>query len=125
MNDLTNILLGLGVFGVLLFVCGVIVVGYFANAVKSIKSALLGEGAEKRDIGPQPFEVKKAPAFTQHHDFERLEAEFKDLRAERKRDVGDLHTRIDKLDREMGAMVATVNLNTDHLVRIEGKLDSR
>ncbi len=100
----------------------IIFAGTIAAALKNIRG-LFEQQQAAQQIGPQPFEVKAAAQFTHHADFQRLESDFKALRDERKRDVGELHNRIDKLDREMGGVQATLNLNTDHLVRIEEKLD--
>lgn len=103
----------------------VIAMGWLAGALKNIKSLFERQVVAAQQIGPQPFEVKAAASFAAHTDFLRLEVEFKELRSERKKDVSSLHDRIDRLDREMGGVAATLSLQTAHLDRIEDKIDQK
>ena len=53
----------------------------------------------------------------------RLEREFGSLRHERRAEVGELQQKINKVDREVGELRASIELNNQQLTRIDAKLD--
>jgi hypothetical protein len=53
----------------------------------------------------------------------RLEHEVGGLRLERRADVGELQLKINKVDREVGELRASIELNNQQLTRIDAKLD--
>lgn len=89
---------------------------------------------EAREIQPQPLSVAKfdPPAAeslcrSRHKELSneilRLEHELGIVRAERRADVGELQQKINKVDREVGELRASIDLNNQHLMRIDAKLD--
>ena len=87
-----------------------------------------------REIQPQPLAIT-------HHDqpvteslcqsrrkevaneILRLDHELATLRHERRADVGDLQQKINKVDREVGELRASMELSNQQLMRIDAKLD--
>lgn len=53
----------------------------------------------------------------------RMEKQLSDIRAERKADIGELHTKVNKVDRELGEVNSALKLTTAQLVRMDQKLD--
>ncbi len=53
----------------------------------------------------------------------RLDHEINGLRNERRADVGELQQKINKVDREVGELRASIELNNQQLARIDAKLD--
>jgi TolA-binding protein len=53
----------------------------------------------------------------------RLEHEVSGLRRERRTDVAELQQKINKVDREVGELRASIELNNQQLTRIDAKLD--
>jgi hypothetical protein len=53
----------------------------------------------------------------------RLEHEVAGLRVERRAEVGELQLKINKVDREVGELRASIELNNQQLTRIDAKLD--
>jgi len=53
----------------------------------------------------------------------RLEHEVSVLRRERRTDVAELQQKINKVDREVGELRASIELNNQQLTRIDAKLD--
>ena len=53
----------------------------------------------------------------------RLEHEVAGLRMERRADVAELQQKINKVDREVGELRASIELNNQQLTRIDAKLD--
>ena len=89
---------------------------------------------EAREIQPQPLAVAKfdqpvTESLCQSRRQEvaselvRLEREFGSLRHERRVDVGELQQKINKVDREVGELRASIELNNQQLTRIDAKLD--
>ncbi len=87
-----------------------------------------------REIQPQPLAVAKFDqpvpetlCRSRHSEVNtellRLEQEMDTLRQERRADVGDLQQKINKVDREVGELRASIELNHQQLVRIDAKLD--
>jgi hypothetical protein len=87
-----------------------------------------------REIQPQPLAVAKfdqpvpeSLCRSRHQEvsgeLSRLEQELGSLRLERRADVGDLQQKINKVDREVGEMRASLELNNQQLARIDAKLD--
>jgi len=86
------------------------------------------------EIQPQPLLVAKfdppvpeSLCRMRHHELrseiERLDHELGSLRDARRADVGDLQQKINKVDREVGELRASIELNNQHLMRIDAKLD--
>ena len=87
-----------------------------------------------REIQPQPLAVTK---FDQpvtetlcqtrrqevRNELLRLQRELDSLRDERRSDVGALQQKINKVDREVGELRASIELNNQQLARIDAKLD--
>ena len=89
---------------------------------------------EPREIQPQPLSVAKfdppAPESlcrSRHqelsHEIQRLDHDLGSLRDARRADVGELQQKINKVDREVGELRASIELNNQHLMRIDAKLD--
>jgi hypothetical protein len=89
---------------------------------------------QPREIQPQPLAVSKFDApvgeslcHSRHQEVSgemlRLEQEVGSLRVERRADVGDLQQKISKVDREVGEMRASIELNHQQLTRMDAKLD--
>src|SRR5262245_22678776 len=87
-----------------------------------------------REIQPQPLAITKcgqpvSETLCQSRRKEvasellRLEREFGSLRHERRVDVGELQQKINKVDREVGELRASIELNNQQLMRIDAKLD--
>jgi hypothetical protein len=53
----------------------------------------------------------------------RLEQELGGLRCDRRTDVAELQQKINKVDREVGELRASIELNNQQLTRIDAKLD--
>lgn len=89
---------------------------------------------QAREIQPQPLSVAKFdPPVSESlcrsrykevsNEILRLEQELASLRDERRADVGDLQQKVNKVDREVGELRASIELNNQHLMRIDTKLD--
>jgi hypothetical protein len=87
-----------------------------------------------REIQPQPLAVAKfdqpvTESLCQvrrqevSRELARLEQEIESLRHERRTDVGELQQKINKVDREVGELRASIELNNQQLTRIDAKLD--
>jgi hypothetical protein len=87
-----------------------------------------------REIQPQPLAVAKfdqpvTESLCQSRRKEtgsellRLDQEMGNLRLERRSEVGDLQQKINKVDREVGELRASIELNNQQLLRIDAKLD--
>ncbi len=87
-----------------------------------------------REIQPQPLPVTKfdppvAESLCQSRRQEvgnevlRLEQELRSVRHERRADVVELQQKINKVDREVGELRASIELNHQQLMRIDAKLD--
>jgi len=53
----------------------------------------------------------------------RLDRELENLRRERREEVGELQQKVNKVDREVGELRASMALNHQQLLRIDAKLD--
>ena len=89
---------------------------------------------QPREIQPQPLEITKVEkpvpeslCKSRHkevsHEIQRLEGELGKLRDERREEVADLHQKVNKVDREVGELRASLELNNQQLGRIDAKLD--
>jgi hypothetical protein len=87
-----------------------------------------------REIQPQPLAVTRFDAAvtetlcrTRHKEVAtellRMEQEVGSLRHERRADVAELQQKINKVDREVGELRASIELNHQQLMRIDAKLD--
>jgi hypothetical protein len=87
-----------------------------------------------REIQPQPLAVTKFDQPVPESlcrsrqkevsaDILRLEQELGSLRRERRTEVGELQQKINKVDREVGELRASIELNNQQLMRIDAKLD--
>lgn len=87
-----------------------------------------------REIQPQPLAVSKfdgpvaeSLCRSRHkeiaNEVQRLEQELGSLRHERRAEVGDLQQKISKVDREVGELRASIELNHQQLMRMDAKLD--
>jgi hypothetical protein len=103
------------------------------NQVESFLDRRSRRGAA-REIQPQPLAITKfdqpvTETLCQTRRQEvagelvRLERELGSLRHERRLDVGDLQQKVNKVDREVGELRASIDLNNQHLARIDAKLD--
>ncbi|HEV2210980.1 MAG TPA: hypothetical protein VG167_19580 [Verrucomicrobiae bacterium] len=103
------------------------------NQVESFLDRRNRRGAA-REIQPQPLPVAKfdqplTESLCQSRRQElageliRLEQELGSLRRERRSDVGELHQKVNKVDREVGELRASIELNNQQLLRIDAKLD--
>lgn len=103
------------------------------NQVEAFLDRRARRGAA-REIQPQPLAVAK---FDQpvpeslcqtrrqqvSEELARLEHEIESLRRERRTEVGELQQKINKVDREVGELRASIELNNQQLARIDAKLD--
>jgi hypothetical protein len=89
---------------------------------------------EAREIQPQPLSITKfdepvTETLCQSRRKEvaneilRLDHELGSLRHERRAEVGELQQKINKVDREVGELRASIELNNQQLTRIDAKLD--
>lgn len=103
------------------------------NQVERFIDRRLHRGAP-REIQPQPLAVTRFDqAVTESlcqtrrralsAEAERLGQELGSLRAERRAEVLDWQDKITKVDREVGELRASIELNNQHLMRIDAKLD--
>lgn len=87
-----------------------------------------------REIQPQPLAVTKfdqpvaeSLCRSRHqevgNEIVRLEQDLGGLRQERRADVGELQQQINKVDREVGELRASMELTNQQLMRIDAKLD--
>jgi len=87
-----------------------------------------------REIQPQPLSVARfdqpvveSLCASRHKEvaaeMARLDHEINGLRHERRADVGELQQKINKVDREVGELRASIELNNQQLARIDAKLD--
>ena len=87
-----------------------------------------------REIQPQPLAIARVDSpvgeslcRTRHREVNnellRLEQEIGGLRLERRAEVGELQQKINKVDREVGELRASIELNNQQLTRIDAKLD--
>jgi len=94
--------------------------------------------AAKREVHPQPLEVKDATEFLprrlfddhaeqnqreHEHLFARLGGLDRGLRAEMKQDTDGLHEKINSVGREVSEHSATLELQNQRLAQIDAKLD--
>lgn len=87
-----------------------------------------------REIQPQPLAITKfdqpvSETLCQtrrqevRNELLRFQRELDSLRDERRSDVGGLQQKINKVDREVGELRASIELNNQQLARIDAKLD--
>jgi hypothetical protein len=87
-----------------------------------------------RQIQPQPLAITKFDkpvtetlCQSRRHEVSsevlRLEHELGGLRRDRRADVAELQQKINKVDREVGELRASIDLNNQQLTRIDAKLD--
>jgi hypothetical protein len=88
----------------------------------------------KREIQPQPLSVAKFDPPVPETlcrsrrkelagELNRLEQELACLRQERRAEVGEWQQKICEVNREVGELRASIELNNQHLMRIDSKLD--
>ncbi|HOP99130.1 MAG TPA: hypothetical protein PLK78_17065 [Verrucomicrobiota bacterium] len=86
-----------------------------------------GNGADQTNIHPQPLQVEAAftPASeaTCKERYDKTQLELKDLRDERKKDVAELHEKINKVDKEVGGLTTATHLQNQQLAQISAKID--
>jgi hypothetical protein len=103
------------------------------NQVEQFFDRRANRGAA-REIQPQPLAVAKfdqpvteSLCRSRHkevgNEMARLEQDLGSLRHERRADAGELQQQINKVDREVGELRASMELNNQHLMRIDAKLD--
>ncbi len=103
------------------------------NQVEAFLDRRARRGAA-REIQPQPLAVAKFdPPVPESlcqtrrqqvsDELARLEHEIEILRRERRTEVGELQQKINKVDREVGELRASIELNNQQLARIDAKLD--
>jgi len=87
-----------------------------------------------REIQPQPLAISKVePPVTEticrrryeevSQELNRLQSELNNLRQERREEVGELQEKINKVDREVGELRSSMELNHQQLMRMDAKLD--
>jgi hypothetical protein len=79
-------------------------------------------GRSPRSRNPFPRVSAKAGKEVSH-EIQRLEGEVGKLRDERREEVAELHQKVSKVDREVGELRASLELNNQQLGRIDPKLD--
>jgi len=90
--------------------------------------------AAPREIQPQPLSVAKFDPpvpeslfLLRHKESEaellRLERELRSVQHERRAEVSELQQKINKVDREVGELRASIEINNQQLARIDAKLD--
>ena len=90
--------------------------------------------AASHEIHPQPLAISKVdPPVTEtlcrrryeevSQETKRLQSDLNSLRQERREEVGDLQQKINKVDREVGELRSSMELNHQQLMRIDAKLD--
>jgi len=93
-----------------------------------------GRRGAAREIQPQPLAITKFDQPVTENlcqsrrqevatEMLRLERELGSLRHERRADVGELQQKINKVDREVGELRSSIELNNQQLMRIDAKLD--
>jgi hypothetical protein len=103
------------------------------NQVESFLDRRARRGAV-REIQPQPLAVAQydqpvTASLCQSRRQEianeilRLDHELGSIRHERRVEVGELQQKINKVDREVGELRASIELNNQQLMRIDAKLD--
>src|SRR5262249_33976434 len=118
--------------------------GWVIGAVAVLQFATLGmqllrwNQAARREVHPQPLEVKGATEFLprqifeehaeqnqreHEHLFARLGGLDRGLRAEMKQDTEGLHEKINHVGREVSEHSATLELQNQRLAQIDAKLD--
>jgi len=118
--------------------------GWVIGAVAILQLVTLGmqvlrwNEAAKREVHPQPLEVKDAAEFLprqlfeehaeqnrreHEHLFAKLGGLDRGLRAEMKQDTDGLHEKINSVGREVSEHSATLELQNQHLAQIDAKLD--
>jgi hypothetical protein len=74
-------------------------------------------------VSPDPLRVKAAEQFAHRHELERIERDVLSLAAERKKDVGDLHEKINGVDRKVAGLEKSNELQNQKLTSMDSKLD--
>lgn len=103
------------------------------NQVEKFLDRRSQRGAQ-REIQPQPLAVTKfdqpvtetlcqSRRTETSNELLRLEHELGGLRRDRRADVSELQQKINKVDREVGELRASIELNNQQLTRIDAKLD--
>ncbi len=103
------------------------------NQLEAFLDRRANRGA-RREIQPQPLSVARfdqpvveSLCESRHKEVAaemlRLDHEINGLRNERRADVGELQQKINKVDREVGELRASIELNNQQLARIDAKLD--
>lgn len=113
----------------------VLILNLLLGASATVVSLVRGN---RRSIEPSPLEVKEASAYVPQQVFENTIAELKEeqnrifakmggmersLRDEVRRDVGELHTKVNEIAVEVGALGKASELLNQHLAQISAKLD--
>ncbi|KAF0176453.1 MAG: hypothetical protein FD161_2992 [Limisphaerales bacterium] len=121
--------------------------GSIAAGIKNIKSLFEQQQVVAQQVGPQPFEVKSHIPFATEQELKRVEGKVDKVEAslatlttaistngeQRKAAIeGKVKEARDEaqhnfttLNREVGSLKTAMELNTEHLVRIEEKIDRR
>ena len=103
------------------------------NQVERFFDRRINRGAA-REIQPQPLAVSKVePPVTEmlcrrryeevSQETKRLQSELNSLRLDRREEVAELQQKINKVDREVGELRSSMELNHQQLMRIDAKLD--
>jgi hypothetical protein len=103
------------------------------NQIEKFFDRRAQRGAQ-REIQPQPLAVTKFEQPVNEtlcqtrrneiaNEVTRLEHEMGGLRRDRRTDVAELQQKINKVDREVGELRASIELNNQQLTRIDAKLD--
>lgn len=74
-------------------------------------------------VSPDPLRVKAADQFAHRHEVERLERDMQTLASERKKDVGELHEKINKVDRNVAGLERATEMQNQKLSSMDSKLD--
>ena len=75
------------------------------------------------EVSPQPFEVKAAEQFARKHELDRIERDVITLSKDRKRDAGELHEKINSVDRKVAGLEKATELQNQRLLGMDQKLD--
>ena len=74
-------------------------------------------------VSPDPLRVKAAEQFAHKHELERIERDVINLAADRKKDVGDLHEKINGVHLKVAGLERATDLQNQKLFGMDAKLD--
>lgn len=98
MSDISNILLGLGLLGVLFAVCAIPILAHLLTSLKTLRRELIGKRDEQDvHLHPSPITVQKQPELVTREELEKLEDKLESISRLGEERGRRLHARIDPL----------------------------